>query len=95
MINTIIRIGLIAVIAIALTFLPWPDIDFILYPIAVAVGYTYTFNNVFPIDTMFYLGLIAMSAEFGMFCYRITMQILGYINGSVNPTDKGHNGGMK
>jgi len=92
MISTILRIGLIGAIGVALTFLPWPDIDFVLYPIALGVSYAYTFNNVFPIDTTFSLGLIALGIEFAMFLYRLTMQVLGYINGNTVPSDKPQSG---
>jgi len=88
MIPLIIRVALIGIIGVAITLLPWPDIDFVVYPIALAVSYAYTFNNVFPIDTTFTLGIIALGIEFAMFMFRIIMQIIGYINGNTTPSDK-------
>lgn len=93
MIKVLIAIGLIGVVGVALTFLPWPDISFVVYPIQLSVSYAYTFNDVFPIDTLFRLGLLAMGIEVAMYLFRIVMQLLGYVTGHKAPTDKVDPGG--
>lgn len=59
--------------------LPWPALD---PGIAIAIQgvftYIWSFNSVFPIDTVIRLALYGMTIEFALFTIRTTLWILSF-----------------
>jgi len=68
---------------------PWPDITPMTTALSTVIQYTFTYNTVFPIDTLWSLTLIVLGIESGLFTYRLVAKIVSFITGHQAPSDGG------
>jgi len=83
MIKLIFSILIIPFILWSLTLISWPDLPTeIETSITTITQMIYSFNTVFPIDTIFLLGGLAMLINLGFFLYKLALRIASHATGS-------------
>jgi len=83
----LIAIAFLGIIFAAILVIPWPDITLMTNALEVVIGYTFTFNTVFPISTVWTLALLTLAIESGMYGYRLLIKIISYLTGHQAPID--------
>lgn len=73
--------GLLALIAVILPLLPWPDISIYLEFFGTVIGYFFFFNLVFPVDTLFTIAVLIITIEFSLWVFRMALNIMNFFIG--------------
>ncbi len=83
-----LRGALVVGLLLILPVFNWPDIDFALVYIDIAVGYAKTFQNVMPVTYIFVLFSLSISFEIAMVVFKIVSKIISFIFAHKSPTEE-------
>lgn len=85
--SILFAITLLGVFSWVITLFEWPEIGFLTEPLQKGIGYMYTFNATFPVDTLMTIFILVLGIEAFMLGVRFIGRLLGFVSGHKAPTE--------